>query len=44
MSRNNIFCHDRVLPWLEDFLLRLSILCRNTVGQGKDKLCRERVG
>ena len=50
-----VLCHDRVLPRLRDFvsrqswprqgdfLSRLSILCRNKVGQGKKKLCRNRI-
>ena len=43
MSQRDILCHDRVLARLEDFLSRLSILCCNRVGQGKEKLCRDRI-
>ena len=30
-----------MLSRLEDFMSRLSILCRDRVGQGKEKLCRD---
>ena len=36
-----ILCRNRVLPRLGDFLLRLSILCCDRVGQGKKKLCHD---
>ena len=43
MSRQNILCYDRVLPRLGGFLSQLIILCRDRVGQGKEKLCRNMI-